>query len=67
MFCRTGSMALPDRRLPGIDAILTPIEFQDVRSASAFYRMLHVDHGVLKSFVVRFAIDGDGVWRVEGL
>ena len=32
----------------------------------AIYRMLRLDGGVMKSFEVRFVIDGDGLWRIQG-
>jgi sugar lactone lactonase YvrE len=51
--------------LPAIDTILTDLTPIKVRNASAIYEMRRTDDGVLKSFEIRFAIDGDGVWRVE--
>jgi len=51
--------------LPAIDALLTDITPLEVRNASAIYEMLRADDGLLKSFEIRFAIDGDGIWRVE--
>ena len=51
--------------LPVIDTILTDLTPLTVRNASAIYEMRRTDDGVLKSFEIRFAIDGDGVWRVE--
>jgi len=51
--------------LPAIDTILTDITPLEVRNASAIYEMRRTDDGLLKSFEIRFAIDGDGIWRVE--
>jgi len=51
--------------LPNIDAILTDIRLVRVRNASAIYRMLRVNDGLPLSFGVRFAVDTDGVWRIE--
>jgi hypothetical protein len=48
-----------------IDAILTDLTPVEVRNASALYEMRRTDDGLLKSFEVRFAIDGDGIWRLE--
>jgi sugar lactone lactonase YvrE len=51
--------------LPAIDSILTDLVPVKVRSASAIYEMRRTDDGLLKSFEIRFAIDGDGIWRLE--
>ena len=51
--------------LPAIDSILTDLTPVKVRNASAVYEMRRTDDGLPKSFEVRFAIDGDGIWRVE--
>jgi glucose/arabinose dehydrogenase len=51
--------------LPAIDTLLTDITLEQVRNAAALYEMRRTDDGVPKSFQVRFAIDGDGVWRLE--
>jgi hypothetical protein len=51
--------------LPAIDSILTDLTPVHVRNAAAVYEMRRTDDGLLKSFQVRFAIDGDGVWRLE--
>ena len=51
--------------LPAIDSILTDLAPVKVRNASAIYEMRRLDDGILKSFEIRFAIDGDGIWRVE--
>ncbi len=53
-------------QLPGIDSILTAITPLEVRNRAAIYQMLRVDGGVMKSFEVRFVIDGDGLWRIQG-
>lgn len=51
--------------LPAIESILTDLTPVKVRNASAIYQMRRSDDGLLKSFDVRFAIDGDGIWRLE--
>ena len=51
--------------LPAIDSILTDLVPVKVRNASAIYEMRRTDDGLLKSFEIRFAIDGDGIWRLE--
>ena len=53
-------------QLPGVDNILADITPGEVRNRAAIYRMLRLDGGVTKSFEVRFVIDGDGVWRIQG-
>jgi hypothetical protein len=53
------------RRLGGVDAILTDITLVRTRNAAAVYEMVRVDAGVVKSFQVRFALGGDGVWRLD--
>jgi hypothetical protein len=54
-------------RLTAIDAILADVSLVTVRNAAAVYEMLRVDDGLLKSFQIRFALESDGVWRLEGL
>jgi len=51
--------------LPVIDSILTDLVPLTIRNASAIYEMRRTDDGLLKSFEIRFAIDGDGIWRLE--
>jgi sugar lactone lactonase YvrE len=51
--------------LPAIDGILTDLTPVRVRNASAVYEMRRTDDGLPKSFEIRFAIDGDGIWRLE--
>ncbi len=52
-------------RLPTIDTIMTDIALVWMRNAAALYEMVRVDAGITKSFEVRFALGGDGVWRLE--
>jgi hypothetical protein len=52
-------------RLPAVDSILTDIALVSVRNAAAVYEMVRVDAGVPKSFQIRFALGGDGVWRLD--
>lgn len=47
------------------DQILTAIRLVEHRRAEAIYEMLRTDAGIIKSFEVRFQVDGDGVWRVR--
>lgn len=51
--------------LPNIDSILTDIALMEIRNAAAIYEMTRVDDGIPMSFGVRFAIDEDGLWRIE--
>jgi len=51
--------------LPAIDSILTDVAPLTIRNASAISEMRRMDDGLLKSFEIRFAIDGDGIWRLE--
>ena len=53
-------------RLPAIDTILTDIALVEIGDGSALYEAVRTDDGLVKVFDVRFAIDDDGVWRVEG-
>jgi hypothetical protein len=48
-----------------VDQILTTIQFVSHRRGTAIYEAVRTDAGVTKSFDVRFAIDVDGVWRIE--
>lgn len=52
-------------RLPAVDAILTDITLVRMRNAAAVYEMVRVDDGIPKSFQIRFALGGDGVWRLD--
>jgi hypothetical protein len=52
-------------RLPLIDTIMTDISLVWMRNAAALYEMVRVDAGITKSFEIRFALGGDGVWRLE--
>lgn len=52
-------------RLPEIDSILPVLTLVKVRDRSAIYEATRIDNGLPKSFEVRFAFDGDGIWRIE--
>lgn len=52
-------------RLSAIDSILTDISLVRVRNAAAIYEMVRVDGSIVKSFQIRFALGGDGVWRLD--
>jgi hypothetical protein len=51
--------------LPLIDGILTDLVPVKIRNATAIYEMRRTDDRLVKSFEIRFAIDGDGIWRLE--
>ena len=51
--------------MPAIDSILTDLVPLTIRNASAIYEMRRTDDGLLKSFEIRFAIDGDGILRLD--
>jgi len=48
-----------------VDGVLTTIRFVESRRASAIYEMVSRKDGQDFSFEVRFAIDADGVWRID--
>lgn len=52
-------------QLPTIDSILTDPRLVDVRDGAALLRATRTDDSVVKIFDVRFALDEDGVWRIE--
>jgi sugar lactone lactonase YvrE len=52
-------------RLPAIDTILTDLTLVRIGDGSARYRALRTDARLPRSFEVRFAVDEDGVWRLE--
>jgi hypothetical protein len=52
-------------RLPNIDTILTDLTLVKVRNSAAIYEATRIDATLVKSFEVRFAIDGDGIWKIE--
>jgi hypothetical protein len=52
-------------QLPNIDQILTDISLIRVGNYTAIYEATRIDDGLEMSFEVRFAVDGDGIWRVE--
>ncbi|MEK6715961.1 MAG: Ig-like domain-containing protein, partial [candidate division NC10 bacterium] len=51
--------------LPDIDRVLTAPTLVEVRDGSALYHATRDDAGLIKVFDVRFAIDEDGLWRIE--
>ena len=51
--------------LANIDQLLTGITLLDQRGIEAEYEMMVNEGGVQYSFMVLFAIDDDGVWRVK--
>jgi hypothetical protein len=52
-------------QLPNIDQILPNISLVRIGNLSAVYEAIRMDDGWGMSFEVRFAIDGDGIWRME--
>ena len=54
-------------RATNVDDVLTPITLVRHERAHAIYEMARKDDSRTKSFDVRFAIDADGVWRLESL
>ena len=51
--------------LPSINAILTDVTLIKIREGSAIYEASRIDDGLPKSFELRFALDEDGIWRIE--
>jgi len=51
--------------LPAIDGILTDLTLVRIRDGTALYQATRTDAGLAKVFDVRFAVDEDGLWRVE--
>jgi hypothetical protein len=54
-------------RTTNVDDVFTSIALVRHGRASAIYEMVRKDDGLDMSFEVRFAIDADGVWRLESL
>ena len=52
-------------RLPAIDTILTDLALVRMGEGAALYQATRTDAGLVKVFDVRFAVDEDGVWRIE--
>ena len=52
-------------RLPNIETILTDVTLVQGRNGVALYEATRTDAGLPKVFEVRFAVDEDGIWRVE--
>lgn len=52
-------------QLINIDEILTTVSLVRVDNYAAIYEATRIDGGLEMSFEVRFAVDGDGIWRVE--
>ena len=52
-------------QLINIDEILTTASLVRVENYAAIYEATRIDDGLEMSFEVRFAVDGDGIWRVE--
>lgn len=51
--------------LANIDQVLTSITFVEQRGIEAEYEMLVTDGGTQYSYLILFALDEDGVWRVK--
>ncbi|MGE5218854.1 MAG: Ig-like domain-containing protein, partial [Chloroflexota bacterium] len=52
-------------QLANIDQILTNPAVVRIENFSAIYEAARTDDGLEMSFEIRFAIDGDGIWRIE--
>jgi hypothetical protein len=52
-------------QLPDIDQILTDISAISTGNRTAVYEATRIDDAVETSFEVRFAIDRDGIWRLD--
>ena len=52
-------------QLPGIDTILTDLTLVRARDGAAVFTAIRTDGPLTKIFDVRFALDEDGVWRIE--
>ena len=52
-------------QLPNIDQILPNISVGSHWESLGSLRSIRIDDGLGMSFEVRFAIDGDGIWRME--
>ena len=52
-------------RLPAIDTILTDLTLVRLAEGTALYQATRTDAGLVKVFDVRFAVDEDGLWRIE--
>jgi hypothetical protein len=53
-------------QLPTIDAILTDLRFVGAFGSEALFAADRTDDGRPMSFEVRFIVDADGLWRIEG-
>jgi hypothetical protein len=53
--------------LSSIDQVLTNIQFVQAIGNTVEYEMLRTDSGVQLSYLVRFVLDKDGVWRIQDL
>jgi hypothetical protein len=51
--------------LTSIDQILTDIAFVKTTGSVMEYEMLRLEGGTQFSFVVFFALDEDGIWRIK--
>ncbi len=51
--------------LGDIDVVLRDVSFVSTVDDRAEYQMIRVDAGIRLSYLVIFARDDDGVWRVE--
>jgi hypothetical protein len=60
-------LARPGDRTTNVDDVLTSIRLERHGRGYAIYEAVRTDGTITKSFSVRFAIDADGVWRVDSL
>lgn len=53
--------------LSAIDQVLTDIQFVQFRAQTAEFEMLRTDERGELSYLVRFVVDQDGIWRIKAL
>jgi hypothetical protein len=51
--------------LSQIDLILTDLRFVQIRDNTAEFEMLRSDERGRMSYLVRFVLDTDGIWRLK--
>jgi hypothetical protein len=53
--------------LAGIDQVMTDIRFVKTAGPTAEFEMLRAEDGLVLSYLVRFIIDEDGLWRLRDM
>ncbi len=67
IFCSQGVFQNLTVPLSSIDQVLTAIQFVQATGNTVEYEMLRSDSRGQLSYVVRFVLDKDGVWRIQDL